>query len=475
MLLPLIQLSADAISEDEKVFHAFVVAEKDKAEDGEELDFYIRANVNYDEPVYGLSFNLDIPEGMQFVEGSFTVNETAVKALGLTEYEFEENGSLPYYFYAAATEKSERSEMPGEGEIARFKCRVNDDAKGVFSVNTVNNTCVYLSNGRAERCEWKSNAAVVRVNVPDSEPLPPDRPKDPEEGIYHAYMGFADADWDVQCWDRKTVIKEGENTLTFKLPHDGSGSPARAEGVSMLVIDLLDCLYTVGYVSVTDIIVDGEELSFFSNRIIYGADDHSMEDNYRIEIFSYYGDTFDNSPIKQKDISFSDELTIKFVVCSDRIAEDDREVCGDIISGHDDEGAVPLEGCKVSVFNDNGSMLIPKVTGSRYNVSMPRGHYSLSFSRQDYVTRKFDDIDIGKTIPECLHCIELNTYGDVNGDTLVDVEDAVSVIMHTTGSQALPDRYKENVADCDFNGEVDIIDVVTIINQINGVSVIKKK
>lgn len=475
MLMPLVQLSASASDEPLMEMHTIVVAGKNRAEAGEVVDFYVKADTNFDEPICGLSFNLDIPEGLEYVEGSFTVTESTLAQFGLNEYDFKEDGDLPYYFYAAATEKTSRSKSSGEGLIAQFKCKVDDDAKGVYGVNTQNNNCVYLSGERAERSTQKNEAGYIRVGVPDDEPIAPERPGPSEDGIYRAYIGYADADWSVQNWDSNTAIKEGENSITFKLPHENDGDPCEAEGVSVLVIDLLDCLYTVGYVRVTSIAVDGEEIDFYGSKIIYGADDHSTADNYRIEIFSYYGDTVNDPPIDRKDIRFKDELTVNFIVSSDRLAEDDRLVYGNIISGTNEDGPVPLDGCKVNIFNDNGSMLVPTVTGNNFDIKMPRGHYSVTVSKPGYVSKTLDNIDIGKTIPESLKCIELNVYGDVNGDTAVDVEDAVSVIMHTTGSKALPDEYKEQVADCDFNNEVDIVDVVTIINQINGVSVITKK
>lgn len=62
-------------------------------------------------------------------------------------------------------------------------------------------------------------------------------------------------------------------------------------------------------------------------------------------------------------------------------------------------------------------------------------------------------------------------FGDVNGDGVVDIEDAVKVIAHINGISALT-ADEEVRADATFNGDVDIEDAVCIISQVNGNSII---
>lgn len=477
MLFTVLPFSAFA---EEAEMRTAVVASKEKANPGDVITFDVKYMFTLSEPIYGLSFNLDIPDGLEFVDGSFAVNERTLAKLGLEEYKFTEDGDLPYYFYAAAGKDiSAGSTSTGESTLGSFKCKVKNGAKGIFAVNTVNTSCVYLQGENAVRSPWTSEAAIVRVGVDTGSVTFPDITDTPDEkGKYCAYIGFADSTWSVQSWDSNTVIKEGENTLTFTLPKDKDGDTIPARGVSILVIDLLDCLYTVGYVRVTEILVDGEPISFNAANIIYGADDHSTADNYRVEIYSEYGETKNNSPLNSdqlKKMWIENELTIKFIVSSDKLADDDRVVYGKTISGVKDGAPLPLSGCNIGITDESGKKFTPVITGSRFDITLPRGHYTFTVSKKGFVTRTIENIGIGKSIPEHLRNIELNVFGDVSGDGGVDIVDASSIIMHINGAKVISDDYKAQVADCDLNGMIDIRDAVKVINQINGISLIEEK
>lgn len=61
--------------------------------------------------------------------------------------------------------------------------------------------------------------------------------------------------------------------------------------------------------------------------------------------------------------------------------------------------------------------------------------------------------------------------GDVNGDTKIDIEDAVMVIQSVNGMKALTEDETAN-ADIDGNKTIDIEDAVRIIAYVNGIATI---
>lgn len=63
------------------------------------------------------------------------------------------------------------------------------------------------------------------------------------------------------------------------------------------------------------------------------------------------------------------------------------------------------------------------------------------------------------------------SLGDINGDFAVDIEDAVMVIDHINGVNALNDE-QEIYADTDKSTKIDIEDAVRIIDHVNGVRVL---
>lgn len=59
--------------------------------------------------------------------------------------------------------------------------------------------------------------------------------------------------------------------------------------------------------------------------------------------------------------------------------------------------------------------------------------------------------------------------GDVDGSSVIDIEDAVKIIAHINGVSAL-NGSSEKAADVDGNGSIDIEDAVAVIGHVNGIS-----
>lgn len=109
-----------------------------------------------------------------------------------------------------------------------------------------------------------------------------------------------------------------------------------------------------------------------------------------------------------------------------------------------------------------------------YNI--PEGKYTVEFEdeldKQSYVilNNSFTVKDSGslQTAPTISVGKEYFRLGDVNSDKRIDIEDAVMVIGHINGNQALTSKECRR-ADIDGNKVIDIEDAVAIIAHVNGV------
>lgn len=124
---------------------------------------------------------------------------------------------------------------------------------------------------------------------------------------FNAKLGFADMSWSHQDWE-SCVEVTGDGTYTID-----STLVAGAEDFGVFVIDL-EGMYAANPEAVATldkIVVDGNELSFDADKIMYG--DIEEKGNFRIDIYNQYSDTKDNPGVNQA-TTVSDSMSITFTV-----------------------------------------------------------------------------------------------------------------------------------------------------------------
>lgn len=124
---------------------------------------------------------------------------------------------------------------------------------------------------------------------------------------YNAKLGFADTAWAVQDWDSLVeVTGDGQYTLE-------STAVAGASDFGVFVIDIEQMFADAPEATAVldKVEVDGSEISFDADKIIYG--DIEEKGNYRIEIYNQYGDTKNDSPVNQA-TAIGSSLKITFTV-----------------------------------------------------------------------------------------------------------------------------------------------------------------
>ncbi|WP_295158162.1 dockerin type I repeat-containing protein [uncultured Ruminococcus sp.] len=294
-----------------------------------------------------------------------------------------------------------------------------------------------------------------------------------EKEGFTASIGLASSDLSVQNWESSLNIKEGTNTVTFTPPKDKKGVITSLKGIGLLVIDLEDCYYEVGEVSVDKVLIDGNELSFDNDLIIYGADDGADNDNFRIELFSSFGDTKDNAPFDVQAVTVSKSVEVTFTV---RRGENSRPVtlCGNVVANKHGKSAVPLTDISVDIkehgADDHTTDEQCTVEGSSFTANIRRGVYDFTISRDGYVTRTIEGVKAGKKkYPAELKDVDLRTTGDVNGDGVINVTDISIVSGYVKQIKGFSDSYQAKVADVNRDSAVNVTDISSIAGAVKGI------
>lgn len=165
-----------------------------------------------------------------------------------------------------------------------------------------------------------------------------------------------------------------------------------------------------------------------------------------------------------------------FTVCADNESEIVREVkfTGKVFTAvTDNEDSVVTDGEIYFYSTDAETTVSETISDGDYAVCVPEGKYKVTIAAEGYVTRVVNGVEVSETTPSedffVLH------PADVNGDGVVDIEDAVLVLGQINGNKALdavfPEYgdYANKVADVNGDKSVDIEDAVAAIGHINGV------
>lgn len=110
---------------------------------------------------------------------------------------------------------------------------------------------------------------------------------------YTAKIGFADMSWSYQDWDTSTTVT-GDGTYTLETSAL-AGSPDF--GVFVIDIEGMYAAHPEATAVLDKIEIDGAELSFDADKIMYG--DIEEKGNFRIDIYNQYSDTKDNPGVNQ--------------------------------------------------------------------------------------------------------------------------------------------------------------------------------
>lgn len=110
---------------------------------------------------------------------------------------------------------------------------------------------------------------------------------------YTAKLGFSDMSWSFQDWDSSTTVT-GDGTYTIETSAL-AGSPDF--GVFVIDIEGMYGDHPEATAVLDKIEIDGAELSFDADKIMYG--DIEEKGNFRIDIYNQYSDTKDNPGVNQ--------------------------------------------------------------------------------------------------------------------------------------------------------------------------------
>ena len=96
--------------------------------------------------------------------------------------------------------------------------------------------------------------------------------------------------------------------------------------------------------------------------------------------------------------------------------------------------------------------------------ALAEGTYAIDIKNAQYSTPNGQLLEL----PDTRTAITVESYilGDVNGNSKVDIGDAVSIVNHMVGKQS--ETFIEKAADTNKNGKIDIGDAVTIVNYMVG-------
>ncbi|WP_024857327.1 dockerin type I repeat-containing protein [Ruminococcus albus] len=296
---------------------------------------------------------------------------------------------------------------------------------------------------------------------------------------YNVRTALVSSDLSLQSWD-ETSVSEGQNTITFTTPKDGKGDYTTIKGISLFVIDLEDSYFDIGAVKVDSIVVDGKPLDFKADSIIYGADDGTDNNDFRIELFNSFGETKNDPPFDASSVTVNEKIEVTFTFSTDGYSGGTRRIGGNIIEKKKSSKPQPINGCSVSLNRnkDDGRSshddeISCTVSGSEFYADVERGFYDVTISKSGYVTRTVRNVPAGKDMPEELKDIDLRVYGDVNGDGKINVTDLSLVAAYVKKLRMFSDDYQFNVADVSHDDKVNISDITKIAAAVKGLKKIK--
>ena len=297
--------------------------------------------------------------------------------------------------------------------------------------------------------------------------------EDTDKTGFLASLGLANSDLSLQSWQSKVQIDEGQNTMKVTLPADSKGNKGVMNGIGLLVIDLSDCYFEVGDVSVDKVLIDGKELDFDSGKMIFGADNGTDNDDYRIELFSVFGASAAEPPFDAENITVNDSVEVTFTVTRGGNGGSAKNICGNVISGRKTNSSQPMKGYEVTAkLSSDPDAEIYANTGlidDSFYLTLERGIYDITFSSEGYVTREFNEFRIGKKErPDEFQDMALCKCGDVNGDNKINVTDISLVAGYVKQIKPFADDYQTKVADVNRDGKVNVADITAIAAHVKG-------
>lgn len=283
-----------------------------------------------------------------------------------------------------------------------------------------------------------------------------------------AEIGLANTDLSVQSWEKNISVTEGQNTLTLTLPKDTKGNVIPVEGIGLLVVDMADCFDDVGDISIDKVMIDDREVSVDEDKVIFGADDGTDSDTYRIEIYNLFGDTKDSPAFDTNSYTINSSVSITYTFDLGGYNGKARIYSGHVVAKGSDGNFKAVKASKV-IFSDKNDDISCTVDKDKFSADLTRGTYDVTVSADGYVTRVFEDQEVGKRLPEEIRKAELYAKGDVNGDGTVNVTDIATVASHLKAVKSINDDYRKQVADVSGDGKINVTDIAMIAAHIKGI------
>lgn len=293
-----------------------------------------------------------------------------------------------------------------------------------------------------------------------------------ENNDIKADIGLSNKDLSVQSWARDMNVTEGQNTLTISLPKDTKGNIMTVDNIGLLVVDMEDCFDDVGNVSVDKLMIDDTEVSVDEDKVIFGADDGADNNNYRIELYSIFGDTKDSPAFDVSAYTVKENISITFSFDLSGYDGKARIYSGQVVS-KDADGKNTAVNASAVTFSDSKGDIECNLDKDKFSAELTRGTYDVTVAADGYVTRVFKDQKVGKRLPDEIRKAELYKNGDIDGDGMVNVTDIANLAAHIKGIKSISDEYSAKTADVNGDTKLNVTDIAMIAAHIKGIRSLK--
>lgn len=167
---------------------------------------------------------------------------------------------------------------------------------------------------------------------------------------------------------------------------------------------------------------------------------------------------------------------MSFAVCADNNSTSAKQVkfTGRVFSAVTDNEDCVVTDAEIDFYSTDAETTVSETVSDKgeYAVVLSEGKYKVTIKAEGYVTRVVTDVEVSETTTNedffVLH------PADINGDGVIDIEDAVMILGQINGNQtieaACPEYgdYANKVADVNGDNSVDVEDAVAAIGHVNG-------
>ena len=421
---------------------------------GEEVT--ISLTMNNMDPVSGYQVEFNMPNELQYVEGSFALSDRKQDHVSAASFV---DGVLRIIAYST----TDKPFTGNEGEIGSFRVILAghnnvylNPSKAVLSATINNSTNNVISGYSGATISIKSPQIYVPITSIDFGNVLATETCEKTFQIYN--KGSAPLIVNrIEFDDENLAIKEtlpltipaGQNSI-FTVVHNGE-SATEIDAVmrifsndpeqQLLEVQVTGVRYLYSYFD-AEIPAVGKRSKF---NVILSVNNNDPITGLQFDIVypNNYYEPFDNNYSLG---TRANGMTVTAIPINENTI---RYFCY-FLSG----GAIAVGNGKVM------TLQFRPITGE-----VPLGNYVVQFKNIKLGTSEMSDKYAGNDI-DVTFTVQDNVVGDVNGDGDVDIADAVCIVNHVVGKSNT--TFNEAAADANGDGDIDIADAVHIVNYVVG-------